>query len=257
MLKNLSVSTKGFAAFAVLAFIAIAASGFIYTRAVAVTSMVEHSQAMGQLLNETAELTDQVNHANLALKNFLLTGNRDFANSYEGFINEVDTQFASLETSYAQHASSELPRLSEAKANVAEWRATVVDRQILLMRDPMTVELARALELTGSGTRLLAEFEANVESVTSSVLQQASEALAEEKAALAAVEYIALGASILVALAAAVMGLLNFQLVSRPLSRLADITARLAKGELDVTIEKGGKDEIGRMADSMQIFREA
>ena len=59
------------------------------------------------------------------------------------------------------------------------------------------------------------------------------------------------------ALVATLMGFLNFQLVSRPLRRLADITARLANGELDVTIDKGGKDEIGKMAESMQVFREA
>jgi len=74
MLKNMSVSTKGFAAFAILALIAIAASGFIYTRVVTATHLVEHSHTMGELLSETSELTDKVNQANLALKNFLLTG---------------------------------------------------------------------------------------------------------------------------------------------------------------------------------------
>jgi methyl-accepting chemotaxis protein len=56
---------------------------------------------------------------------------------------------------------------------------------------------------------------------------------------------------------AAGMGLMNFRLVSRPLGRLADATAKLANGDLDVEIDKGGKDEIGKMAESMQVFREA
>lgn len=257
MLKNLSVSTKGFAAFAILALIAIGASSFIYTRAMTVTALVEHNQTMTQLLNETAELSDRVDHAELSLKNFLLTGNRDFVTAYDIDSREIDTQFAELETVYAQHASKELPLLSEAKTAITEWRNSVVDRQVLLMRHPMTVELARALELTGSGDRLLADFDAKIDAVITDVQQEAKAAALEEKSALAAVEFIALGASILIALAAALMGLMNFQLVSRPLNRLADVTARLAKGELDVAIDKGGKDEIGRMADSMQVFREA
>ena len=53
------------------------------------------------------------------------------------------------------------------------------------------------------------------------------------------------------------MGFLNFQLVSRPLGKLADATTRLSQGHLDVVIDQGGKDEIGRMAAAMQIFREA
>jgi len=257
MLKNLSVSTKGFAAFAILAFIAIAASGFIYTRAVTVNTLVEHSQNMAQLLNETNELSDHVNEANLDLKNFLLTGNRDFVTAYETEISQIETQIGMLETLYAQHAAKELPLLNEAKAAIADWRASIVDRQILLMRDPMTVELARALELTGIGAGILAEFDAKIATIVSDVQQDSAAAATEVNSAITAVEFIALGASILVALAAALMGFLNFQLVSRPLGRLADVTARLAKGELDVAIDKGGKDEIGNMAASMQVFREA
>ncbi|MBC7284154.1 methyl-accepting chemotaxis protein [Hoeflea sp.] len=257
MLKNLSVSTKGFAAFAILALIAIGASSFIYTRAVTVNTLVEHSQNMAHLLSETTELSDHVNQANLDLKNFLLTGNRDFVTAFETVSGEIDTQMASLETLYAEYASKGLPVLNEAKAAIADWRASVVDRQILLMRDPMTVELARALELTGTGAGILADFDSKITTITSEVQQDSAAAASEVRSAIASVEYIALGASILVALAAAFMGFLNFQLVSRPLGRLADVTARLAKGELDVTIDKGGKDEIGNMADSMQVFREA
>jgi methyl-accepting chemotaxis protein len=46
MLKNISVSAKGFLAFAILAFIAISASSLIYVRAVSTTELVERSQAM-------------------------------------------------------------------------------------------------------------------------------------------------------------------------------------------------------------------
>ncbi|MEP3435425.1 MAG: methyl-accepting chemotaxis protein [Hoeflea sp.] len=257
MLKNISVSAKGFAAFAILAVIAIGASGFIYTRALTATGLVEHSQTMGQLLNETGELSDQVNQANLALKNFLLTGNRDFVKAYQSVSTEIETQIALLESLFQEHAADELAMFGEATATIAQWRTSVVDRQVLLMRDPMTVELARALELTGAGAKLLGEFDTKLAVVTGAVQQQVETASGDAQSALTAVEYISLAASIIVALVATLMGFLNFQLVSRPLRRLADITARLANGELDVTIDKGGKDEIGKMAESMQVFREA
>jgi len=133
----------------------------------------------------------------------------------------------------------------------------VVERQISLMRDPMTVELARVLELTGEGSKLLSDFDAKIGAVTDDIRADSQAASSDQMDALSTVEFTAMAASILVALVAAGMGLLNFQLVSRPLGRLADVTARLANGELDVSIDKGGKDEIGRMAESMQVFREA
>jgi methyl-accepting chemotaxis protein len=140
---------------------------------------------------------------------------------------------------------------------LTEWRTTVVDRQIALMRDPLTVELARVLELTGEGTNLLNAFDANMGSISGVIQERSLVAAEEQRAALSGVVFISLAASVIVAIVAGLMGLLNFRLVSRPLGRLADATARLADGDLDVTIDKGGKDEIGKMAESMQVFREA
>ncbi|OCW59192.1 methyl-accepting chemotaxis protein [Hoeflea olei] len=257
MLKNISVTAKGFLAFAILALIAIGASGFMYARSTTATKLVERNQTMAQLVEKTGELSDHVNQANLALKNFLLTGNRDFVSDYNDVVAEIETQFADLKSLYAANAAEDLPVLEQAAATIDEWRRTVVDRQILLMRDPMTVELARVLELTGEGAKLLKDFSTKIGTATADLQANAKVASADQRSALASVEFISLAASIVIALVAAGMGLLNFMLVSRPLNRLSHATARLAHGELDVTIDKGGKDEIGQMADSMQIFREA
>lgn len=257
MLKNISVSTKGFAAFAILAFIAIGASSLIYMRALTAHELVQNSQTMGELLTETANLTTDVNKANLHVKNFLLTGNREFVKAYEDTSATIDAQFTKLKSLYSEHAASEEPVLNEAAILLGEWRGTVVDRQIKLMRDPMTVELARVLELTGEGNRILGEFSSKVGGLLGTIQQKSAAASSDQMSALTSVEFISLAASIIVALVAAGMGLMNFQMVSRPLGRLADATAKLANGDLDVSIEKGGKDEIGKMAEAMQVFREA
>ena len=257
MLKNISVSAKGFVAFAILALIAIVASALIYTQATTATRLVEHSQTMGKLLTETSQLTVEVNKANLALKNFLLTGNRDYVGEYNNTSSNIDSRISSLQSLYTAHAPEDLAQLTDAVTVVNEWRTSIVERQISLMRDPMTVELARVLELTGEGSELLADFYGRIGAVTDHVRSVAAAASADQSSALSTMEYVAMAASVIVALVAAGMGFLNYQLVSRPLGRLADVTQRLADGELDVSIEKGGKDEIGKMADAMQVFREA
>ncbi|WP_159950976.1 methyl-accepting chemotaxis protein [Rhizobium sp. 18065] len=257
MLKNISVSAKGFAAFGILAVIAIGASGLIYTRSTTATVLVEHNQELGQLQDAAAVFIDDVTQANLALKNFLLTGNRDFVAEYGDITKKLDAGKPQLEALFNTHSPADLSAVKEALAVLDEWRASVVDRQVGLMRDPMTVELARALELTGSGTKLLGDFNSKIDIATASVQQQISVASAAQKAALGAVEWISLFAAVTVALVAGLMSLLNFQLVSRPLGKLADATSRLANGDLNVAIEKGGKDEIGKMAEAMQVFREA
>lgn len=257
MLNNLSVSTKGFIAFATLAFIAISASSLIYVRAVTTTELVERSQAMALLREETVKLSSEVSGANMALKNFLLTGNRDHVGSYQDISVRIDADLAALETMIAQLVPDQIATAKELATVVNEWRTTVVDRQIQLMRDPLTVELARVLELTGEGAGLLQRFEAGIGSIAGVVQERALVAGEAQRAALSGVVFISSAASVIVAIAAGLMGLLNFRLVSRPLSRLAEATGRLANGDLDVSIVKGGKDEIGKMAGSMQVFREA
>ncbi len=125
------------------------------------------------------------------------------------------------------------------------------------MRDPQTVELARAIEVTGEGARYVGVIEKKLAEVQTAMAARAQAANATQHAALDIVQRVSLIASLVVGAAAVLMGFLNFQLVSRPLGKLTDVTSRLANGDLDVVIEQGGKDEIGRMAGSMQIFREA
>lgn len=257
MLKNVSVSTKGFCAFGMLAVIAIAACGIIYTRSVTATALVEKNLGYAEILTETGELSDVATAANLALKSFLLTGDRGYVKALQDAGTEFDARSIKLEALYARNAPEELQELKTALIPAIEWRTKVAERQIGLMRDPATVELARALELTNDGKKLLADFSSKIDEVTSDLQNFASVASSNQRSALGAVEMIALIASFVVAAVAVLMGVLNFRLVSRPLGKLADATARLANGDLSITIQQGGKDEIGKLAGAMGIFREA
>ncbi|QLF68110.1 methyl-accepting chemotaxis protein [Peteryoungia desertarenae] len=257
MLKNTSVNVKGFVAFGILAVIAIGASGFIYTTSLSAITQVERKEIINELVIKTAEFSDDMVQANLALKNFLLTGDRDFVATHEQLRAEMVKDIPVLEKLFSDQAPEETPLFKEAIGTLNTWKSDVVDRQISLMRDPATVELARAIELTGQGTQLVGDFSAKLNEITNALNEKESKAAASQRNALHSVELISLMAGILVALAAALMSFLNFSLVSRPLGRLAEATQRLADGDLNVTIVEGGKDEIGRMAKSMHTFREA
>ncbi|MFN7126912.1 MAG: methyl-accepting chemotaxis protein [Allorhizobium sp.] len=257
MLKNLSVSAKGFIAFGILATIAIASSTFIHNRSLVAHEQVSEAATVNKVVSAIDAFGADLSFANLQLKTFLLTGNRDYAASSQEVVAKMTTDKAALEALFTESAPSELPKLKEAFTSLDTWKTNFVDRQILLMRDPVTVELARAIEVTGEGEALAAAFQAKLGDVKTAMATRAATATASQNEALGIVETVSLLASIIVALAAAVMGFLNYRLVSRPLSRLATATDRLANGDLDVEIVSGGKDEIGQMAASMQIFREA
>ena len=257
MLNNLSVSAKGFIAFGILATIAIASSTFIYNRSIVAHEQVSEAATVNEVAAAIEEFSTDLSVANLQLKTFLLTGNRDYAASAQDVVAEMSKEKATLEKLFTEAAPSELPKLNEAFASLDAWKTNFVDRQILLMRDPATVELARAIEVTGEGEALAAAFQTKLTEVKSAMATRAATATAGQNEALEIVETVSLFASIIVAAAAALLGFLNYRLVSRPLTRLATATDRLANGDLNVEIVSGGKDEIGQMAASMQIFREA
>src|SRR5690606_26710905 len=119
-----------------------------------------------------------------------------------------------------------------------------VNHQIVLMRDPMTVELARAIEATGEGTARVGEFNSKLAALTGALQKRADVASANQQAALSSVETISLIVPVLVAVVAVVLGILNHLYAARPLMLLAGTMQRLAKGDLDVPAVYVGTDEI-------------
>lgn len=256
-IKNMSVSAKGFVAFGLLAIIAIVTCSFIYVQAAATEALVEENMALIEERNEVMLLREFVADANLALKQFLLTGDSEMVGKYNDSNSQITKHTATLLDELKTNLPEEAALVAKAIETVKIWQTSVVDRQMDLMRHPMTVDLARAIELTGEGAGLLVKFNNEMNSVDAALQKRADHALSNQTDALNAVETISLAASVLVTVVAAFLGFLNFRLVSQPLGNLAQVTGRLADGDLDVKIDADGKDEIGRMADAVKIFREA
>ncbi|MGL3607081.1 methyl-accepting chemotaxis protein [Rhizobium sp. G187] len=257
MLNNISVTTKGLAAFSLLAAIAIASSTFIYNRATIANGLVAEAQRLQHLTENVAEFSNDIYVSDLSLKSFLLTGNREFSDATTASLEEMRQDVVDLTKTFTEVAPSELATLQAAFATINEWQTKFVQRQIDLMRDPATVELSRAIEVGGESEALVAKAQGELQTAITQLTARSAAAEQQQGAALKMVETVAFGAALAVAFAAALMGFLNYRLVSSPLARLATATNKLAHGDLDVAIKSGGKDEIGQMAASMQIFREA
>ncbi len=121
MLKNMSVNIKGFVAFGLLAITAIGASIYVYTLSTTATQMAENNLAVSNALEEASTFQNDVTNANLAFKNFILTGNRDFVAEYESTIAKADTDVAELRESISAFAA-ETPALDAAVSTLNEWR---------------------------------------------------------------------------------------------------------------------------------------
>ncbi|WP_123193505.1 methyl-accepting chemotaxis protein [Pannonibacter phragmitetus] len=257
MLKNLSVAQKGIAAFAGLSLISVAAGLTTYYKTVAaadaVTAMSQHYLVATQI----DDLEVSVIQENLELKVFLLTGDREALARAQAMGEEVKGLLATLGSSVADVSPSDAGLVSEIATTLNAWQVQFVDAQIQNMRTPETVDLARAMELSGEGNGLQAKATEAIRALEDAIDTKIEQLAEVEKEALSAARTIALGSAGLMLLFAMLFGFLNFRLVSQPLKTLSGVLGRLASGDLNAQANLGGRrDEIGDMASAMEVFRE-
>ncbi|GAK70098.1 putative methyl-accepting chemotaxis protein [Agrobacterium rubi TR3 = NBRC 13261] len=184
----------------------------------------------------------------------------DSPESWPKYEAQLQTARASLASSFREYQTNlideadkkhfavfdEKWKLSEARWNdvkalltagkIEEARASFVG-DALASYDEAKVELQAAVE----------DMEADVQGEGDATTQIAESA--------ATLNYISLGIALAIGVAAALFGNVH---LARPLGRMTGVMRRLSDGDTDITIPaRGRKDEIGAMAEAVEIFRQA
>ncbi|WP_267357721.1 MULTISPECIES: CHASE3 domain-containing protein [unclassified Methylobacterium] len=255
-LVNLKISAKIALIMAVMLAITIGVAA-ISLRNVGV---IEESDAWTvhthKVLSEIDRMTAAMINRETGLRGYLIsadaaflgpeqTGRKTFAAAWEAA------------RSLTSNNAAQQARLAELKRVAEEWGRTVADREIALMQEPATREEARHLEGSGigratmDGLRAKAAELAEVEGGLLKVRTTASTAaIASSRWASCA----GLGAIVL----AALCGLVLLQIgIARPIRAITGTMTRLAADDLSVAVPGAGRrDEVGAMADAVQVFRE-
>jgi len=136
-------------------------------------------------------------------------------------------------------------RLTDLKTLAEDWSRNVADREIALMKDPATRDEARRIESSGVGKAAMDGLRA-----------KATEIATTERDLLTtrAASYVGLGLMVLAALGS----LLLLQVgIARPIGAITGTMIRLAADDLSVAVPGvGRRDEIGAMAEVVQVFRD-
>jgi methyl-accepting chemotaxis protein len=148
-------------------------------------------------------------------------------------------------------------RLAELKVLAEDWSRNVADREIALMKDPATRDEARRLESSGAGKGAMDGLRAKAAELTKAEQDLLKVRTAGSMAAIASsrtASFAGLGLMVFAALA----GLALLQLsIARPIHAITGVMTRLAADELSVSVPGVGRgDEIGAMAEAVQVFRD-
>ncbi|WP_375268791.1 methyl-accepting chemotaxis protein [Phenylobacterium sp.] len=194
-------------------------------------------------------------------------------NSYRGYLVSLDPFY--LERAAAHRANFHkaldtlkpliadkpemVQQLDSARAAGDKWYTDIVEVGSALAGNPLTYQ--EATDMIGNDG-IADQLMANIETPIDAISAAEAEAIKVQKARLAATNrntYImisaALAAAVLVAVA---MGLILSRGIAGPIAAMTAAMRRLAEGDHSVEIPaRGRKDEVGEMAQAVQVFKEA
>lgn len=206
--------------------------------------------------NAIAGLARTAGNEYMANQKFLVTGERSNIGIYE----EARKAFA-IQYQNALQITSNTPVLNDAITKFAnlhqEWETSVADRQIQLMRNHLTVNEARAIEVSGEPSRLIAQAQAVLDEIRAQQADSARARQNEKKAEFTILHDASIFIPLLSMILAAAFSFLLTRAIARPITAMTETMRQLANDNLDVEItDNDRRDEIGEMAGAVRVFRD-
>ena len=246
MLNNVSLTFKSLLFFGLLAMVGIAVGLVSYFKSDAAISAVAQRQVVERQVSAMEGLKLAIQNQAIALKSFLLTGDMNWSDT-------VKSDFNKLSGHFDDNASQQ--GIAEAKSEWLDWYNRFAGAQLQMMRNPMTVELARAIEVSGESNQKLQDLLARIDAEIANRQTTMDDLTAEQNAELNSVTSAALIGLIAMLVATLGLAVLNNMIISRPLNTMVNVTGALAEGNLDVDIGNNRGDEIGKMYQALAVFQ--
>ncbi len=255
LLADLRISLKITLAFAGLIMVALGVALTVtwLLRTIETSSaLTDHAH---RVLEATHDVVTSVVDQDAGLDGYIVGKNEKFLATYKAGQEAYGRSFAKLKELTAADGDQQ-QRIAELDHRAAEWHAGT-DKEIEEMGKPETIQQARYEHSRGGDEeKMLAirEKAAEIERVERGLLQ----ARAGHQAATFSLAYVlSIGGSLVALVVAIGMGFLLSRGIARPVHQMTAAMKRLAAGDRAVAIAGiDRKDEIGAMAEAMQVFKD-
>nr|WP_321458392.1 methyl-accepting chemotaxis protein [uncultured Cohaesibacter sp.] len=248
MLKNFSLTFKSLLFFCLLASIGIGVGTIGLYQSDEVRKTVQELQDVDELVADFSELGVRLVEENLALKTFLLTGDLTQVKQFR-------KEEAMLRDQLSQMSGN--AKASEIGEKWQAWTNEFANIQIDYMSDPMRVDLARAIEVSGKSNARVLEMLAMIDDYLLELKNVTNGLTEKQNSKLQSVYNSALIGLVLLVVGTVLLGIINNLAISRPLKALTKSTEILSQGDLQADIpQEERRDEIGRMNAALLIFRD-
>lgn len=247
------VTAKLVSAFCAMLITAALASSITYWRSSATAESTRAAAALQDGLERLADYKRTMDIATGSVRAFLLTGDRSILTRYQDSLPERARRLADLEASGVVGPSE----ANALEAAFMKWQADFAERQVKLMRDPLTVDLARAIESTGQPQQAIDGAETLLNDMRQRLLGRIAQAEKIQNANMATLLAVAIASGVISLALTLLFAWLGYRMISRPIRELAETTRALADGHLEREIGHTGRsDEIGAVSKALLVFRD-
>lgn len=252
---NLSISRKLLSAFSVLVLLTCLIGGINYSKLSLIRQSNRWTVHTYQVLEELQTIMASMVDQETGLRGFLVANDAKFLEPYRNGQVTFQQALAAVKTLTSDNPAQQ-NRLVNIQRFASVWLQDVANVEISLMSKPGSQDQARHIEASGAGKtsmdgirHMIAEMDNAERSLLT--VRAATEASAFSTALL--VTATGAGASLFVAL---LFGWLLARLIGTPTRQMSVAMKRLATGDTMVDVPGlGRKDEIGLMAEALDVFK--
>ena len=251
-LNNLSVSRKLMAGFACVVVIVLAMCFSVFTTLTGIHAAADlNAESRAQLATANAVMTAMVEQQN-STRGYVVSGQAEFIDKFKKHTDEYEAAVAEL--GRLSDTPPEAERLDAVKALAGQAHAEM-QSQFVTRDDPSQIAQAQASVAT---TGRLVATRAAVKAITEAEDVQMARREAAQASAFTAADWVLGGGAAVCVILSILVGWMLSRGIATPVAAMTGAMTRLAGGDHEVAVPAlGRKDEIGRMASAVQVFKAA
>ncbi|TNE33376.1 MAG: methyl-accepting chemotaxis protein [Alphaproteobacteria bacterium] len=255
-LNNLKIAKKLTLSFALLVIVTAALAVVAFSSISEIQTADENGLAARELQSTYLNFQKSFLEQRQALSYFLLTGDRSGLSQFEELNKTTDALHQKL--SGLATGNEEFAKLVSGFVQYyKEWKNKYATVQVGLMRNYLTVNQARAIEVSGEPEAVIAKMSVLVGKLGAGIDGVLAQSLASKAAAIHKFTVSIITALVAMIAAAFLCGFALTRGIAAPIGRMTGRMSELAEGRLDTEIDGAERrDEIGEMARAVLVFKE-
>ncbi len=256
-MQNLRIIAKIATVIATLIIVSLVVALTSYTSSSTQSANADMTEHTHNVLSKFAAMMGAMVDQETGMRGYLIAGDKKFLEPQIAGAAAFKENLQAVQALTADNPAQQA-RLKELAALAETWTAKVVNAELELMKDPANLEKARQIEISGAGKTSMDGIRAKIKELSDVELALlATRAAAADAAAQMAQMSALVGGGAMLLFSGLGLFLLNTSLV-RPLRTINASMLSLANGQNHIEIPgRGRKDEIGEMAEAVEVFRQA